>query len=74
VRGCVRVTGVGVEAVLEGCRRLEVLDVSQCKNLAGWLEGEGRKGGGLRFGSGGGWLGSGKVRWATVSRGGKLTR
>jgi len=37
VRGCVRVTGVGVENVLEGCGRLEWLDVSQCKNLAGWL-------------------------------------
>jgi F-box/leucine-rich repeat protein 7 len=37
VRGCVRVTGVGVETILEGCGRLEWLDVSQCKNLAGWL-------------------------------------
>jgi len=41
VRGCVRVTGVGVENVLEGCGRLEWLDVSQCKNLAGWLIGGG---------------------------------
>ncbi|GAM85417.1 hypothetical protein ANO11243_034240 [Dothideomycetidae sp. 11243] len=37
VRGCVRVTGHGVEAVLDGCRALDVFDVSQCKNLAGWL-------------------------------------
>jgi len=41
VRGCVRVTGVGVENVLEGCGRLEWLDVSQCKNLASWLIGGG---------------------------------
>ncbi|KAF9690520.1 hypothetical protein EKO04_011336 [Ascochyta lentis] len=38
VRGCVRVTGTGVEAVVEGCRDLEVFDVSQCKNLGRWLE------------------------------------
>ncbi len=38
VRGCVRVTGVGVESVAEGCRHLEDLDVSQCKNLRPWLE------------------------------------
>ncbi|RPB22859.1 RNI-like protein [Terfezia boudieri ATCC MYA-4762] len=38
VRGCVRVTGVGVEAVVEGCCDLRELDVSQCKNLVGWLE------------------------------------
>jgi F-box/leucine-rich repeat protein 7 len=41
VRGCVRVTGNGVENVLEGCSRLEWLDVSQCKNLGGWLVGGG---------------------------------
>ncbi|KAK3329190.1 hypothetical protein B0H66DRAFT_526584 [Apodospora peruviana] len=41
VRGCVRVTGNGVENVLEGCGRLEWVDVSQCKNLAGWLVGGG---------------------------------
>ncbi|KAH8905688.1 RNI-like protein [Coniochaeta sp. PMI_546] len=41
VRGCVRVTGVGVENILEGCGRLEWLDVSQCKNLGGWLMGGG---------------------------------
>ncbi|OAA55252.1 cyclic nucleotide-binding domain containing protein [Niveomyces insectorum RCEF 264] len=38
VRGCVRVTGVGVEHVLDGCGRLAWLDASQCKNLAGWVE------------------------------------
>ncbi|KAK4626342.1 F-box/LRR-repeat protein 7 [Fulvia fulva] len=38
VRGCVRVTGVGVESVVEGCRYLEFFDVSQCKNLRPWLE------------------------------------
>lgn len=43
VRGCVRVTGQGVEAVVEGCGGLERLDVSQCKNLASWLEGGGRE-------------------------------
>ena len=41
VRGCVRVTGVGVENILEGCGRLDWLDISQCKNLAGWLIGGG---------------------------------
>ncbi len=38
VRGCVRVTGVGVEAVVEGCHRLTMFDVSQCKNLQRWLD------------------------------------
>nr|POE99489.1 isoform 2 of f-box/lrr-repeat protein 7 [Quercus suber] len=38
VRGCVRVTGQGVESVVEGCRHLDEFDVSQCKNLRGWLE------------------------------------
>jgi len=41
VRGCVRVTAHGVENVLEGCRRLEWFDVSQCKNLQRWLDGGG---------------------------------
>jgi F-box and leucine-rich repeat protein 7 len=41
VRGCVRVTGVGVEAVVDGCHRLERMDVSQCKNLRRWLDGGG---------------------------------
>lgn len=38
VRGCVRVTGVGVEAVVEGCHKLKAFDVSQCKNLGSWLQ------------------------------------
>ncbi|KAI9371647.1 cyclic nucleotide-binding domain protein [Aspergillus egyptiacus] len=38
VRGCVRVTGAGVEAVADGCAQLEAFDVSQCKNLTPWLE------------------------------------
>lgn len=38
VRGCVRVTGGGVESVVEGCRNLQVFDVSQCKNLTPWLQ------------------------------------
>ena len=43
VRGCVRVTGVGVEAVVEGCHKLDVFDVSQCKNLTRWLEAGGEE-------------------------------
>ncbi|GAB7359886.1 hypothetical protein MBLNU230_g7414t1 [Neophaeotheca triangularis] len=43
VRGCVRVTGQGVESVVDGCRLLEEFDVSQCKNLRGWLEKGGMK-------------------------------
>jgi len=38
VRGCVRVTGIGVEAIVEGCTVLETFDVSQCKNLQKWLD------------------------------------
>ncbi|KAI9672336.1 MAG: hypothetical protein M1817_003358 [Caeruleum heppii] len=38
VRGCVRVTGIGVEAVVEGCVELRRFDVSQCKNLQRWIE------------------------------------
>ncbi|RTE79673.1 hypothetical protein BHE90_005809 [Fusarium euwallaceae] len=37
VRGCVRVTGRGVENVLNGCGRLNLMDVSQCRNLESWL-------------------------------------
>lgn len=37
VRGCVRVTGRGVENVLNGCGRINWIDVSQCRNLEGWL-------------------------------------
>ena len=51
VRGCVRVTGIGVEAVIDGCNDLEAFDVSQCRNLTRWLEAGGvqRKGKGVRF-------------------------
>jgi len=38
VRGCVRVTGIGVEDVVEGCQKLKLFDVSQCKNLLPWLD------------------------------------
>lgn len=38
VRGCVRVTGQGVESVVEGCKQMQKFDVSQCKNLRRWLE------------------------------------
>lgn len=31
-------TGVGVEAIVDGCHKLEAFDVSQCKNLNKWLE------------------------------------
>ncbi|PFH56286.1 hypothetical protein XA68_16770 [Ophiocordyceps unilateralis] len=37
VRGCVRVTGRGLENVLGGCARLGWVDVSQCRNLEAWL-------------------------------------
>ncbi|EKD18143.1 uncharacterized protein L3040_007679 [Drepanopeziza brunnea f. sp. 'multigermtubi'] len=43
VRGCVRVTGIGVEAVVEGCTILEKFDVSQCKNLQKWLDAGGEE-------------------------------
>jgi F-box/leucine-rich repeat protein 7 len=43
VRGCVRVTGVGVESVVEGCESLVAFDVSQCRNLTPWIEGGGRE-------------------------------
>lgn len=36
VRGCVRVTGIGVDTVVNGCKTLTTFDVSQCKNLAPW--------------------------------------
>lgn len=41
VRGCVRVTGAGMESVLEGCGGLEWVDGSQCRNLEGWVRGGG---------------------------------
>jgi F-box/leucine-rich repeat protein 7 len=65
VRGCVRVTGVGVEAVVEGCEKLIDFDVSQCRNLNPWLETGGReavwsRGRNVRFcvwaGEEGGWM------------------
>ncbi|KAK5091637.1 hypothetical protein LTR05_001822 [Lithohypha guttulata] len=37
VRGCVRVTGIGVDGVVDGCKVLETFDVSQCKNLMPWV-------------------------------------
>lgn len=37
VRGCVRVTGKGLDNILRGCGRLRWVDVSQCRNLEGWL-------------------------------------
>ncbi|KAL2868009.1 cyclic nucleotide-binding domain protein [Aspergillus lucknowensis] len=43
VRGCVRVTGAGVEAVADGCTQLDTFDVSQCKNLLPWLEAGGTR-------------------------------
>ena len=51
VRGCVRVTGVGVEAVVEGCHRVQYMDISQCKNTTMWLESGGlrRARRGVRF-------------------------
>jgi len=32
------VTGVGVEAIVDGCHKLSAFDVSQCKNLNKWLD------------------------------------
>lgn len=46
VRGCVRVTGKGIENILRGCNRLEWIDASQCRNLEPWL----RTGGVERWG------------------------
>ncbi|KAH8174613.1 cyclic nucleotide-binding domain-containing protein [Sarocladium implicatum] len=37
VRGCVRVTGKGVESILSSCSRLQWVDVSQCRNLEPWF-------------------------------------
>ncbi|KAG6249505.1 hypothetical protein E4U23_002093 [Claviceps purpurea] len=41
VRGCVRVTGRGLENVLRGCGGLDWADVSQCRNLEPWIRGGG---------------------------------
>ncbi|KAI6251235.1 F-box/LRR-repeat protein 7 [Erysiphe necator] len=54
VRGCIRVTGVGVEAVVEGCSMLELFDVSQCKNLQRWLKSGGEEQSKNRWRSSGG--------------------
>lgn len=40
VRGCVRVTSVGVDTVLAGCLKLKTLDITQCKNAGGWNQGD----------------------------------
>ncbi|KAI1842191.1 hypothetical protein JX266_011599 [Neoarthrinium moseri] len=37
VRGCVRVTAAGVESLLDGCSRMSWLDISQCRNIEGWV-------------------------------------
>ncbi|KAG5977138.1 hypothetical protein E4U55_007030 [Claviceps digitariae] len=37
VRGCVRVTGEGLENILRGCTQLNWTDVSQCRNLEPWI-------------------------------------
>ncbi|KAI4737917.1 RNI-like protein [Aureobasidium sp. EXF-12298] len=66
VRGCVRVTGQGVESVVDGCPHLSLFDVSQCKNLLPWLRSGGvqavrQKGCKARFEvvADGSWRGSG---------------
>ncbi|KAK6840716.1 hypothetical protein PG995_015926 [Apiospora arundinis] len=41
VRGCVRVTAMGIESVLDGCSQLSWCDVSQCRNLEPWVHGGG---------------------------------
>lgn len=41
VRGCVRVTAIGVESVLDGCVRMSWLDISQCRNIENWVKGGG---------------------------------
>ena len=57
VRGCVRVTGIGVEAISDGCHKLQYFDVSQCKNLTPWLE----AGGIRKYMS--------RIRFETIARG-----
>ncbi|KAI5301223.1 hypothetical protein KEM55_000185 [Ascosphaera atra] len=51
VRGCVRVTGLGVDFVASSCEQLVEFDVSQCKNLIPWLieRGHCRYGGRVKF-------------------------
>lgn len=43
VRGCVRVTGMGVDAVVDGCKLLNSFDVSQCRNLGPWIDSGGER-------------------------------
>ncbi|KAE8407944.1 hypothetical protein BDV37DRAFT_205496 [Aspergillus pseudonomiae] len=62
VRGCVRVTGAGVEAVADGCNQLESFDVSQCKNLTPWLE----DGGHSKY--------QNRISFETVAQNGKVFR
>ncbi|KAE8349265.1 hypothetical protein BDV28DRAFT_64086 [Aspergillus coremiiformis] len=62
VRGCVRVTGAGVEAVADGCNQLESFDVSQCKNLTPWLE----DGGPFKY--------QNNITFETVAQNGKVFR
>ncbi|OAL38975.1 hypothetical protein AYO20_01726 [Fonsecaea nubica] len=65
VRGCVRVTGLGVQSVVEGCQKLKLFDVSQCKNLQPWLVS-----GGIER-----WRSMGRdVEFIVVSSGTKLVR
>ncbi|KAK5197894.1 hypothetical protein LTR99_009311 [Exophiala xenobiotica] len=65
VRGCVRVTGLGVQSVVEGCQKLKLLDVSQCKNLQPWLVS-----GGVER-----WRATGRdLQFVVVSSGRKLVR
>jgi F-box/leucine-rich repeat protein 7 len=71
VRGCVRVTGVGVEAVVEGCNKLEHFDVSQCRNLQPWVDAGGveRVNMGLAMALGGGAGGKRSIKFDTVADG-----
>ncbi|ODV91736.1 hypothetical protein CANCADRAFT_30072 [Tortispora caseinolytica NRRL Y-17796] len=39
VRGCVRVTGIGVDTILGGCVMLKKFNVSQCRNLSTYNKG-----------------------------------
>ena len=55
-------TGNGVEVVVEGCHKLRLFDVSQCKNLVPWLQ----KGGYHKYAN--------KLRFQTVARDGRLVR
>lgn len=41
VRGCVRVTAMGMESILDGCGQLVWCDISQCRNIEGWVHGGG---------------------------------